>query len=266
METHLRGVGFNLRPEWLDFIINEQPPVPYLEIIVDNWFSPGPHHKKLAQVRRDYELLFHCVGMNLGGDDPLDWEYLGRVQELASRFQPLHISDHLCFQHYKGQYFHDLLPIPLHEDSLHHCKNRVEQVIEQLERPLLIENLSYYVQYENSTMMEADFIAHLCQATGTKILLDLNNIWVNEQNLGISFDDFITSIPRQVIGEIHLAGPEMQDSMYVDTHGTDVVEDVKTRFSTIVKEVNVPVIYERDNNLPHPQDIVRICQELEQLC
>lgn len=259
-----QAVGFNLRPEWLDFVIREQPALGCLEIIVDNWLSPGPHHQKLEKVRQDYDLLFHCVGMNLGGEDPLDQKYFDELKSLIKCYEPLHISDHLCFQHHDGHYFHDLLPIPLNEESLIRCQERVEKVFSLLDKPLCIENLSYYVQYDNSTMGEGEFLSHLCKNTGAKVLLDLNNIWVNEQNLGLCYESFMSHLGDELIGEIHLAGPEKVDELYVDTHCGLVRDEVKHRYKQLVQKLSVPVIYERDHHLPTPHDMVNICQALSQ--
>ena len=98
-----QGVGVTLRLDHIDTILETKPDLPYLEIITENWFSDGPHHKKLEKNREDYDVLFHCVGMNIGGVDPLSKSYFKKVVELKNKFQPKHISDHLCFQKHKNK-------------------------------------------------------------------------------------------------------------------------------------------------------------------
>ena len=254
----------NLRLPWLDMILEQKPDLPCLEIIVDNWLSPGPHHSKLEKVREDYPILFHCVGMNIGGEDPLDLEYLAKIRELKNRYEPVHLSDHLCFQRHRSHHFHDLLPIPFHQKSMNNCRERIESIQDFFATGILLENLSYYVEYENSELTEMSFITELCQQTESRMLLDLNNLWVNQENLGHSLPDALKDVDLSLVGEIHLAGPDRQGDFYVDTHGSEVVDEVRDMFLDVIQRVgrSIPVIYERDNELPEFEEMIAICQGL----
>ena len=61
-KVKVQGVGYNLRLEVIDEFLDTQPDIPFVEVIADNWFSPGPHHQKLLEIRKNYNLSFHCVG------------------------------------------------------------------------------------------------------------------------------------------------------------------------------------------------------------
>lgn len=267
------GVGLNLRLEFIDNIIKHKPDIPFFEIIADNWFSTGPHHAKLEEIRKDYPVYFHCVGMNLGGYDRLNTKYIKKIKELAARFEPLHISDHLCFQTHKSHSYHDLLPFPMNDDFANLISSRISFAQELIGETILVENLSYYLEFKQSDMTEPEFITEIAKRSGCKLLLDLNNIHVNEMNLGYDCKEFLQGIPLDRVGEIHLAGPELVDDVYVDTHGSYVADYVLELARSIDPKLaepradgpisGVPIIYERDTNIPDFLDLVGEVKSLD---
>lgn len=244
--------GLNLRLELIDDFLSHRPSISCLEIIAENFFTVGGHHRKLEQLRQDYQLSLHCLGMNIGGVDPLDNNYLAKVKELARRFKPLHISDHLSVEGHRGRYFHDLLPLPFTEESLANVCRRTQTVQDYLGEPLLLENLSYYIEYKDSTLNEAEFLNALCTNSDAKILLDLNNILINQVNLGHSAEQFLMTIDWSRVAEIHLAGATAQpDELLIDCHNAEVSDELLTLWYRYRDRLlpTVPVIYERDNDL-----------------
>ena len=252
------GVGLNLRLEYIDEIIEQKPDIAFLEIIVDNWFSKGAHHKKLEIIRELYPISFHCVGLNIGGTDTLNQNYLKKLSELTKKYSPFQISDHLCFQNHKAYHMHDLLPFPLNNHSLSNTITRVNQIQDSLGQEILIENLSYYVEYKDSCIEEIDFLNRLSHESGCFQLLDLNNIWVNELNLNINTKNYLDKINWKYIKEVHIAGPEKIDGVHIDTHGSFPSEDVIKLLKDNKDHIkNLPLIYERDNNIPSLQTLLK---------
>jgi len=263
--SFLQGVGVTLRLDHIDAILETKPDLPYLEIITENWFSDGPHHQKLEKLREDYEVLFHCVGMNIGGVDPLSESYFAKVNELKKKFEPRHISDHLCFQKHNNKYHHDLLPFPFNEESLDNLTKRTLQAQELIGESLLIENLSYYVEFSATDMSEIDFINELLKRTDANMLLDLNNIWVNEQNLSFSCEEYLNKVNWNKVKEVHVAGAELFDDVVIDTHGSDVNEAVLSLLEKHKSHIkNLPVTYERDNNIPPLNELLNQVQLIKE--
>ena len=266
MNQKIRGVGINLRLEYIDEFLEASPDIPFVEIILDNYHSDGPHHKKLERVREKYPVSFHCVGMNLGGTDEVNEIYLQKTKELIAKFEPFQISDHLCLQKFDKTCFHDLLPFPLNEESLENVALRVNTIQDFLERPLLIENLSYYCEYKSSSIREYAFLNELTKRTNSNILLDLNNIWVNELNLSLSTEEYLKNIDWTKVKEVHVAAPEKLNDLYVDTHG-DIVQgpvlDLMKEYKSELRDI--PIVYERDSNLPKFSEIIGEQVRLQEL-
>lgn len=262
MASSVRGVGLNLRLGYLDEILETRPDVAFWEVIAENLFDNPEAVAKCASLRRDYPLSLHCVGMNLAGVDELDASYLTTIAELRQKLDPFLVSDHLCWQKHRGIHHHDLLPFSLTEESTERVVDRVDAVQEQLGCRIAVENLSYYVEYQSSTKAEVEVMSELASATGCGLLLDLNNIEVNHRNLGVSKEQYLSRLDPAHIAEIHVAGAELSDGRWIDTHGA-----LPTPFQReALRQAHLselPICYERDRNLPPLNDSVSVVAELE---
>ena len=248
----LTGTGLGLRSAHIDRVLTEHPPVPWFEVLADNHTAPGGLvPRQLAAVRADYPMTFHCVGMSLGGTDPLDFDYLRTVKHLMQTVEPSQVSDHLCFSKHASHQYHDLLPLPYTEEALRHVSERIRQVQDFLGVRLLVENVSGYLTYQHSTLTEPEFLAALTGAADCDLLFDVNNAWVNEVNHGTPARDFLQHLPLERIRELHLAGFEDKGAYLIDAHNNRVADPVWALFAEVIRQLpEVPVLIEWDNDLP----------------
>lgn len=247
-----RAAGLGLRLPHIRQVLAERPAVAWFEVHPENYFGGGANLAALEAVRADYPLSLHGVGMGLGSAAPLDADHLARFRTLIERLEPASVSEHLAWNRSDDECLNDLLPLPYSPAALDFMVERVEQAQDTLGRRLLIENLSSYVGFRDDRIPEGEFIAELARRSGCGVLLDLNNLYVNQHNLGRDAQAAIAALPREAVGEIHLAGfEERDDGLWLDTHGSpvreavwDLLEIALTRFGPL------PVLLERDNNLP----------------
>src|SRR5438128_2555787 len=155
--------------------------------------------------RESYALSLHGVGLSLCSVDPIDGRHLARLKRLIGRASPALVSEHLSWGSVDGRFANDLLPLPYTKESLAHMIARVDQVQNTLQRPILIENISSYLQYAHSNIDEGAFLAELSRITGCGLLIDINNLYVNERNHGVDARRFIDSLPPASVQELHLA-------------------------------------------------------------
>lgn len=233
-------------------------PVDWLELITENFMVPGGQSLAvLEDVCRHYPIAFHGVSMNLGGTDPLDQNYLRELKRLTARFQPLFVSDHLCWTRHGGQHLHDLLPLPYDESVIAHVARRIETVQEILGRQILIENLSSYVEFDWSDMPEWDFLSSVAERADCLILLDLNNVVVSAHNHEFEPHLYLDAVPAGRVAQHHIAGHSESASLKIDTHDHPVSDrvraiyhDARTRFGA------VPVCLERDDHIPDLDELL----------
>ncbi|MGB2833402.1 MAG: DUF692 domain-containing protein, partial [Methylotenera sp.] len=149
------GFGLGLRTEHYNAILDTKPHVDWFEALSENYMVPGGLPLNfLDRIRADYPVVMHGVSLSIGSTAPFDQAYLKDLKNLADRIQPAWISDHLCWTGIHGQNIHDLLPLPYTIETAKHVTERVKIVQDYLGRQILLENVSSYASYVDSTMSE----------------------------------------------------------------------------------------------------------------
>lgn len=250
--------GLGLRPEHYEEIAANPGRVSWFEALSENYMvSGGSPMYWLDRIRRDYPMALHGVSLSIGSIDPLDSRYLDDLKALATRVQPMWISDHLCFTGLHGLNMHDLLPLPYTEEALNHVTERVMRVQDRLGRRLVLENVSSYVTYAASELSEWDFIAELSRRADCEILLDVNNVYVSAFNHEFDALAFLRAMPRERVRQFHLAGHTHKGSHIIDTHDHPIVPDVWALYAEAVKLFpGVPTMIERDADIPPYEELL----------
>ena len=253
------GFGLGLRPQHYEALLGEhRGSIAWLEVLTDNYLVPGgkPLHY-LTRVRERFPLAMHGVSLSIGSSAPLDFGYLRQVKALARRIEPAWISDHLCWAGVAGANLHDLLPLPHTEEALRHVVSRVEQVQDFLGRRLVLENVSSYVTFRDSTLSEWEFLRAVAEAADSLILLDINNVHVSSVNHGFDAQAFLAGIPRERVQQFHLAGHQVQGPYLIDTHDHPVPDPVWDLYRAAVRRFgDVATTIERDANIPPLADLL----------
>jgi len=218
----------------------------------ENYFvDGGPALAALEAIRADYPVSLHGVGLSLGSADPLDAEHLARLKQLASQIEPSAVSEHLCWSHVDGRHLNDLLPLPLTDESLALVCNRIDAVQSALGRELLVENVSSYLRFASDTIAEWDFVAAVARKSGCKLLLDVNNVYINAVNHGFDPHAYLATIPGESVAEIHLAGYDASGLCLIDTHGSPVAAPVWALYRDAIKRFGAkPTLLEWDTDIP----------------
>ena len=246
------GFGLGLRTEHYADFLGAPQPVDWLEIISDNFLVPGGRPLVvLDQIRERYPLAMHGVSLSIGASDGLDMDYLAALKKLARRVNPLWVSDHLCWTGVQGKNTHDLLPLPYNEQALRHVVRQIRQVQDFLERPLLIENVSSYVSFTDSTLSEWEFLSAVCEEADCLLLLDVNNIYVSSFNHGFDPLTYLHAIPPGRVQQIHLAGHSHNVDHIIDTHDHPVADPVWDLYRAACRHFGpVATMIERDDHIP----------------
>ncbi len=246
------GLGLGLRHVHFDYILEHWPAVDWFEIISENFMdSQGYPSYVLHQIAERYPVVMHGVAMSIGSTDPLDFDYLRRLKTLADAIQPAWVSDHLCWTGVVGWNTHDLLPVPLTEATLRHIAGRVRTVQDVLERPLILENPSTYLNFAFDSIPEWEFLSRLTQETGCGLLMDVNNIYVTCFNHGLDPVQYIESIPHDRVVQFHLAGHENLGTHIVDTHDHPVLDSVWELYRLAWQRTGAAAtLLEWDNHIP----------------
>ncbi|MCW3082935.1 MAG: hypothetical protein JWP12_301 [Bacteroidetes bacterium] len=255
------GLGLGLRSKHYDYLLKHDPIVDWFEIISENYMNNfGFARHVLEHIANVKPVVMHGVSMSIGSTDPLNMEYLKQLKELAAFVKPAWISDHLCWTGVAHMNTHDLLPLPLTLESLKHVAERVNRVQDFLERPLILENPSTYMEFEDSTLHEWEFLSELVNQTGCGLLLDVNNVFVSGHNHGFDPEFYIRNIPHKAVVQIHIAGPTDCGPLLIDTHDQPVPTEV-WKLYRLAQELTggVSTLLEWDANIPdYPEMVLEV--------
>ena len=261
------GIGWR-HPHYGE-VLATLPPLDFLEVHSENFFAEGGAALALLrQAREHYPISLHGVGLGLGSAAGIDTWHLDQLQRLVQQIEPLRVSDHACFARGEvaGRQVHaaDLLPVPFNAAALNVMCANVGQVQDRLQRPILVENLSAYIDFKDSDQHETDFLNQLVQRTGCGLLVDVNNIYVNALNeqkkqrlVGNDLDPMATclawlnGLSPQAVGELHLAGHVDCGDIVIDSHGSRVCGAVWQIYQHALQRFGpVDTLVEWDTDIP----------------
>ena len=211
--------------------------------------------ERLLNIRADYPISLHGVGLSLGSTDPLDREHMQRLKRLVNRCRPALVSEHLSWGSVQGTHLNDLLPLPLTEEALLHMIGRVGEVQDFLGRRILIENPSSYLRFTGQQLTEWEFLSELATEADCGLLVDVNNIYVSARNHGFDAQGYLSSLPRECVHELHLAGHTTKQyekrEILIDSHSAIVCDAVWDLYEFALDCFGpVPTLIEWDIDIP----------------
>lgn len=258
------GIGFR-RDFATEFISNDLFNPDFIELAPENWMGMGGYwRKKLDMVASKYPITCHGLSLSIGSPDKLDWNFLKSIKKFLKDYNVTIYSEHLSFSKAANAHLYDLLPIPFRQDAIEHVVERIKMVQDYLERPIAIENVSYYTTAA-AELSELEFITSILKESDCQLLLDVNNVYVNSFNHNYNAKSFISSLPLEKVAYIHMAGHnQVAPDLIIDTHGQAIIDPVYELFdytSSLIK--SVPVLLERDFNIPKTEELIYEMNQLK---
>jgi uncharacterized protein (UPF0276 family) len=232
-----------------------------MEVAPENWIGVGGAlGRKFCWFTDRFPFVVHGLSLSLGGPAPLDEKFLGRVREFLDLHGIRYYTEHLSYTGDDG-HLYDLLPIPFTDEAVRHVAGRIRRASEILERPIAVENVSYYAA-PGQEMREIEFLSAVLEEADCGLLLDVNNIYVNAVNHGYDAAEFLASLPAERVVYMHVAGHYVEaEDLRVDTHGAPVADPVWQLLDRAYARFGpVPTLLERDFNIP---PLAELRRELE---
>ncbi len=246
------GVGIGLRVPHYQHILEKKPVVDWFEIISENYMVDGGRPLTvLDSILEQYRVVQHGVSMYFGSVDPLNREHLKRLKALVRRTSTPWLSDHLCWGSVDGQYTHDLLPMPYTFEAARLTAEKIRQVRDFVEVPVVVENVSSYAEFHVSEMTEWEFLNEVVEQADCGILLDVNNIYVSSQNHNFDPCVYIDAIPADRVAQIHIAGHSKFEKYILDTHDHPVLDRVWDLYARAIERCGpTATLLEWDDHIP----------------
>jgi uncharacterized protein (UPF0276 family) len=267
MKKNLKGVGLGLRREMIGGLVNNIPKeVDFWEVAPENWIPlGGKYQQQLSKFTQASNFVTHGLSLSIGGPEPLDVDFVKQVKAFVDQHNILYYSEHLSYCSGEG-HLYDLMPIPFTTEAINYVSDRIQQVQDIMQAPLVIENVSYYAA-PGQEMSELEFTLEVLKKSGCLMLLDVNNIYVNTINHGYDAEEFLRALPTSKIVYGHIAGHYNEaEDLIVDTHGADVIEPVWELLDLAYSIHGVfPTLLERDFNIPPIGDLLVEVDKIRQM-
>jgi uncharacterized protein (UPF0276 family) len=261
----ITGCGLGLRSEFLFDISPEGFMPSWWEVTPENWIDmPYLFREKFEEVLSYRPAVAHGLSLSIGSFEQSDPRFLKKLKSFLDRYNIKYYSEHISFSHFENRQSYELLPLPLTKKMLQVMVDNIKRASDVLGRRLAFENATYYHVFEESELSEVDFINELLEQSDSKLLLDVNNVYVNSINHRFDAKEFIDKINHSRVAYIHMAGHfnDEQRGMLIDTHGTAITQPNWDLLRYTLQQCHRPAMIERDNNIP-PLDELR--EEYEKL-
>ncbi|WAS98953.1 multinuclear nonheme iron-dependent oxidase [Nannocystis punicea] len=272
------GIGLGLRWDFLDEALAApvDPALAFFEISPENYMRRGGYFPAaLETIAERRPLLTHGLMLNVGAATGLDDAYLAELRSFLDALRVAEHTDHLCWTGRGGVCLHDLLPLPFTRAAARQVADQIRRAQDALARPLALENISYYAAAGASrgsdrgaalAARELEFLHEVLSRADAGLLLDVNNVVVNATNHGFDPDAFVADLPLERVVRLHVAGGEVRPhlgGLLIDTHGAPVPPAVGALMGRVVARLGpLPVLYERDHNIP---DYAKLVAEVRDL-
>lgn len=255
----IQGAGLGLRRSMLDDVDKlQRGAVDFLEVTPENWMElGGAYGRKLRAMTERYAMTCHGLSLNVGGPAPLDVKFIADLKSFLDAHKVICFSEHLSYCADDG-HLYDLMPIPFTDEAVDYVARRIQQVQDQLERRIVIENVSYYVA-PGQQLSEIDFVKAVIEQADCDLLLDVNNVYVNSVNHDYDAEEFIAALPAERVAYMHIAGHYREsETLIIDTHGADVIDPVWQLLDFTYQTIGIkPTLLERDFNLPPINELLQ---------
>ena len=263
------GVGLGLRWEFLEEVVDGGPlDVAFFEVSPENYMKRGGYYPAaLERVRERYPIVSHGLTLSLGSEREPDPAFVRALRQELERLKTPWHSDHLSFSFAGERMLHELLPLRFDRQSARRVADRLRALEDALGLPMVVENVTYYCHPGQREMSEPEFIREVLDRSGARLLLDVNNVHVNAQNHGFDAVDFLQQLPLERVVEIHVAGHSPSKwGMLIDSHGAPVATAVHELLAWALERTGpVPVLLERDNDVPELPELMREVKVLGQV-
>jgi hypothetical protein len=146
---------------------------------------------------------------------------------------------------------------------LNRIVEHIEETQEYLGRTILIENPSLYLPVPGFEELPQIYV-EAAKRSGASLLFDLNNIAVCAANVDLPYQNWLDTVPGEMVGEVHLAGASpreiKQEVVLIDSHDAPVSELVWQILEQFIGEHGPkPVLIERDDNIPGFEELLIEC-------
>ena len=238
-------------------ILSNLDRIDIVEVIADDYFrAPHRERRALRTLGAQTPLTLHGVSLGMASSVPVETKRLDEMARLCDEVRPVSWSEHLAFVRGGGIEIGHLAAPPRSAATVDGAIANLGRAREIVGVAPQVENVATLIDPPGSDRDEATWVSEIILHSESDLLLDLHNLHANSINFNFDPVDYITRIPPERIGAIHLAGGKWigrpDARRLLDDHLHDVPDPVFQLLEEVGARATRPltVILERDGNFP----------------
>jgi len=261
------GAGLGFRPQFKTEVFLNRSKIDFLEITSDHYIdSPAKKLEELELLAQHFRLVPHSLELSLGSAEGVDEEYIAKLADVVSIAKPAWFSDHICFTRSGGVKIGHLAPVPFTDEALGVFVRNVSAVKKRIHVPLILENITYNIDYPWNEMSEATFIRRLLEETDCGLLLDVANLYINSVNRGIDWKNVLDELPLDRVIQLHFVGAHRHADRLIDAHADTTDDEIWNVIREVAVRCNIKgAILERDENFPEFSSLITELQTAKEI-
>jgi uncharacterized protein len=223
-----------------------------VEVMFEDLARRGEMPQSLRRLKkRGADFVVHGATLSLGSPDRPDRRRLEDMARVAETLDASVVSEHVAFRRVEDLDSWHVLPVRRTRDMLEVFVENLIEAKEVIDRPFAVENVAHLFVWPDNEIDYALFLREIVEAGGVLLLLDLENLRIDEINLGIDCLQVMDALPLDRLAYVHMAGGSELDGYWYDTHSQPISEDTYTLLEELAWRAPVPrVTIERDVNEP----------------
>jgi uncharacterized protein (UPF0276 family) len=185
---------------------------------------PYRHREEFLAYLADFpqQKIVHGVGFPVGGSRQPDHRHIPLFTETIDSLGAIWASEHLAFNQARGpdgvyQTGFFLPPLQSHQ-GIACAVNSIQSLQSLLSVPFAVETGTNYLKPREGEIDDGAFVEQVVTKANCGILLDLHNIWANEQNGRQTVAQYLAQLPLERVWELHFAGGFEYRGYWLDAH------------------------------------------------
>lgn len=247
------GAGLGFRNEIAQAAFDAADRIDFVEITADDFVFDDLGWRRLERICERFRVIAHGTGLSIGSVNRPDRAYLQKLKRVCAISGSPYYSEHLAMTRSPGLDIGYMAPVWYEEETLERLVRNVGLVQDALERPLVLETISYFIDLPHATMSQTEFFHRLVERTDCGVLLDVTNIYMNAANMGFDAEAFLRAMPLEHVVQVHIAGGhwDAHRGMLLDSHSAPVQEESWALLQLLASLIPIKgVVLEHDWQLP----------------
>ena len=235
-----------------------------VEVILDDYLDASTRQlRALRSLGREVPVIGHGVTLGLASVSAVATSRVERLARVVNALEPQVWSEHLAFVRSGSYEIGHLAAPPRTSTTIEGAVANVETVRRIVGTLPALENIATLIDPPASTMSEPAWVTHIMAGTGSKLLLDLHNLYANAVNFGHDPFEYLRAFPLNRVQVVHISGGmwiELESTQrLLDDHVHDVPEIVFSMLAWLTEHCSQPltVILERDGHYPEFDELLR---------